>query len=167
MITTRTADGQCFQGTGFLVSPNGLLVTNMHVVRGAVRTQVRLMNGRTYPVLRTVNCDSVKDIAILKIDGRGLPSVTWGNSGAVNVGARVYVVGNPRGLENTISEGLLSGTRDVGAYRLLQISAPISPGSSGSPVFDRAGRVIGVAVSTLEGGQNLNFAVPANYVGRL
>jgi hypothetical protein len=83
------------------------------------------------------------------------------------VGDPVFAVGNPRGLEGTLSEGIVSAIRPVGADAVLQISAPISPGSSGGPVLDGSARVIGVAAATLKGGQNLNFAIPSAYVSRL
>jgi hypothetical protein len=111
-----------------------------------------------------VDYDARRDLAILKIKGFNLPVVELGNSDEVAQGARVVVIGNPMGLENSVSDGLWSGARDTGAgYKLQQMTAPISPGSSGGPVFDIRGRVIGVATLSLVEGQNLNFFVPINY----
>jgi hypothetical protein len=83
------------------------------------------------------------------------------------VGERVFAVGNPQGLEGTFSEGIVSSIRKVGMHKLLQITAPISPGSSGGPVLNVKGEVIGVSVATYRGGQNLNFAIPVNYLKAL
>ena len=90
-----------------------------------------------------------------------------GSSDAVQVGEAVYAVGNPQGLEGTFSQGILSSIREVGTDKLLQITAPISPGSSGGPVLNSKGEVIGVSVATFKGGQNLNFAIPSGYLKAL
>jgi S1-C subfamily serine protease len=83
------------------------------------------------------------------------------------VGDKVYAVGNPLGLEGTFSEGIISGMRFIGGHATMQITAPISPGSSGGPILDGSGSVIGVAVATFKNGQNLNLAIPVGYVSRL
>ena len=92
------------------------------------------------------------------------PSLSLGNSDTVQVGETVYAVGNPQGLEGTFSQGIVSSIRQVGSDKVLQITAPISPGSSGGPVLNSKGEVIGVSVATFRGGQNLNFAIPSNYL---
>lgn len=103
------------------------------------------------------------DPVVLRVEtGTARPS-TLGDSDHVRVGDQIVVVGNPEGLEQTVSNGLVSGIREIDHRKLFQISAPISEGSSGSPVFNDRGEVIGVVVSSLESGQNLNFAVPINY----
>jgi hypothetical protein len=107
--------------------------------------------------------DKRKDIAFLKVPAVDLPTVKLGRSNTVEVGNTVFSIGNPLGLQNTLSQGLVSGIREMDGYRLFQMSAPISPGSSGGPVFDSKGEVIGIAVLTIEGGQNLNFAIPIDY----
>jgi len=108
--------------------------------------------------------DERRDVAILQVKGWNLPFVEPGNSDSVRVGDRVVVIGNPLGLENTITDGLISGKRDTGeGFTIYQISAPISHGSSGSPVFNRRGEVVGIASYSIEGGQNLNFFIPINY----
>src|SRR6516225_1013196 len=94
-------------------------------------------------------------------------ALSIGNSDAVQVGDSVYAVGNPEGLEGTFSQGIVSGIRESGGDRLLQITAPISPGSSGGPVLNEKGEVIGVSVATFRDGQNLNFAVPSIYLKEL
>ena len=102
-------------------------------------------------------------LVVLEVKTTGGKPVTIGDSDQVQVGEQIIVIGNPEGLEQTVSNGLLSGIRELDGRKLFQISAPISEGSSGSPVFNAHGEVIGVVVSTLESGQNLNFAVPINY----
>jgi hypothetical protein len=111
--------------------------------------------------------DLDNDLVVLQVDGVGTQPVTLGDSDKVAAGQPVVVVGNPAGLEQTVSNGLVSAIRELNGQRLFQISAPISAGSSGSPVFDDRGEVIGVAVSSIEAGQNLNFAVPINYAKTL
>jgi hypothetical protein len=167
LVETVTADGQSRLGSGFIVSSDGTVVTCEHVIAGALGVSVRLIDGRTYRLGSIIGVDSLKDLVAFKIGGKGLPTVTMGNSADVPIGGRVYVIGSPVGLENTVTDGLLSGRRHVDDHQMLQISAPISPGSSGSPVFDSRGKVIGVARSTLQGAQNLNLAVPVSYVRAL
>jgi hypothetical protein len=96
--------------------------------------------------------------------GAKAPSLLLGDSGNAKVGDEVYVVGNPLGLEGTFSSGIISGIRQVDKDKLFQITAPISPGSSGGPVLNKSGMVIGIAVASYQGGQNLNFAIPSSYL---
>jgi len=111
--------------------------------------------------------DAQNDLAVLTVEGGGASTLTLGNSDTVKVGEPIVVVGNPEGLEQTVSNGLISGIREFGGKKLFQITAPISEGSSGSPVFNERGEVIGVVVASLESGQNLNFAIPINYAKQL
>jgi S1-C subfamily serine protease len=151
-------------GTGFLVSSTGVFITNRHVIEGVFPAQVKLSNGDVYDNPAVVATDARKDIAILKIKGFNLPTVTLGDSDSVTIGSQVTVIGNPKGLEGSITDGLVSGKRDTGdGYNVLQINAAISPGSSGSPVFNEFGEVIGIATATLVDGQSINFAIPINY----
>jgi TolA-binding protein len=107
------------------------------------------------------------DLAVVKIPGAKAPALMLGHDADVAVGDDVYVVGNPRGLEGTLSQGIVSAIRSTPERRLLQITAPISPGSSGGPVLNSEGKVIGVAVSTLRDSQNLNFAVSVGELRQL
>ncbi len=162
-ITVTTVDGQARLGTGFFVTPEGRLITNLHVIRGAEKVVVRKTDGTSFDAVEVMAHDLPQDYAILKVATSRQPTVLLGDSDLPKIGARVYVIGNPQGLENTVTDGLLSGRRMLKeGVPLLQISAPISTGSSGSPVFDAEGRVIGVAVSRVVDGQNLNFAIPIN-----
>jgi S1-C subfamily serine protease len=151
-------------GTGFSIGNHGLLLTNFHVLDGATTVGVKLP-GTGAPILTTKvrGYDLDDDLVILQVDGADSQPVMLGDSDKAFSGQPVVVVGNPEGLEQTVSNGLVSGIRELNGRRLLQISAPISAGSSGSPVFNDHGEVIGIVVSSIEAGQNLNFAVPINY----
>ncbi|MEO8593480.1 MAG: trypsin-like peptidase domain-containing protein [Candidatus Solibacter sp.] len=150
-------------GSGLLVSADGKLLTNYHVVAHAKQATVKLANGDAYDIVEVIAVDKRKDIAFLKIPAVELPFVRLGRSSGVEIGNTVYSIGSPMGLQNTLSQGLVSGIRDMDGYRLFQISAPISHGSSGGPIFNMTGEVIGIAVLTIDGGQNLNFAIPIDY----
>ncbi len=151
-------------GTGFFLQPDGLLLTNFHVVEGMDLVGVKTPGGSVVLwAKKAKGFDLDNDLVVLRVETSAVKSSNLGNSDQVRVGEQIVVVGNPEGLEQTVSNGLVSGIREVEGRRLFQISAPISEGSSGSPVFNDRGDVIGVAVSSLESGQNLNFAVPINY----
>lgn len=152
------------QGSGFIVDQEGIILTNHHVIRNATNATVRLSSGDIYDHVSVLAVDERRDLAVLKISGFGLPTLQLGNSDSVRIGTDVIAIGSPLGLENTVSTGIVSGRRDEPkGFRLLQITAPASTGSSGGPVLLRDGRVIGIAASQFRNGQNLNFAVPINY----
>jgi hypothetical protein len=148
-------------GSGFVVDPNGTIVTNYHVIQGAHALQVKMLDGEIYDRVDVIDHDERRDLAAFK----PLPAVTLG-SGSVEPGDEAVAIGNPKGLEHTVSVGIVSAYRQAEGYRLIQISVPISPGSSGGPLFDMYGRVIGITSAGViaEGAQNLNFAVPIDYV---
>ncbi len=162
-------------GTGFAIGPS-LVATNYHVVEHATRLRATLADNTSVDVAAVVAQDEKNDLALLRLDGpRTLAPLTLG-LGSIEPGDRVVVVGNPLGLAGTVSEGIVSAVRlkglgeDSGDYSdrpLLQITAPISPGSSGSPVFNSAGEVIGIAVAHLVEGQNLNLAIPSRFLNDL
>lgn len=143
-------------GSAFLIEGNRL-VTNAHVVRGGT---VVLRTGVVALPLTIERVSETHDLAVLRSSTPLEVTPLRLAGGEPEIGTAIYVLGNPRGLERTISEGLISGMRERGAVRLLQVTAPISPGSSGGPVVNAAGEVVGVTVGYLDGGQNLNFAVP-------
>lgn len=164
ITTVKESQGTVGIGTGFIVSSSGVIITNFHVIAGAYPAMIKLTNGDIYDDILIIDFDERRDIAIIKIKGWDLPVVELGNSELIKIGEQIIVIGNPQGLENSVTDGLVSGIRDSGdGYNVHQISAPISPGSSGSPVFNRKGEVIGIATSSIEDGQNLNFSVPINY----
>ncbi|MGB7229348.1 MAG: trypsin-like peptidase domain-containing protein [Candidatus Acidiferrales bacterium] len=168
MIVTSDASGQPLAlGSGFSVG-DGVIATNMHVIEGASAARIKVI-GRpeTYTVGGVIGTDPTADLALLKVNGLNAPPLQLGDSKQAAVGDQVFAVGNPEGLEGTFSEGIVSGIRTAGADTLLQITAPISPGSSGGPVIDSNGKVLGIAVATFKEGQNLNFAVPVSYLKAL
>jgi S1-C subfamily serine protease len=164
------------QGSGFVVDRRGTAVTNFHVIEDAWRAEATLGDGRLYQVLRVESFDPDLDLAVFRLgrtfEGKvewpdSLHALTVGSLSDVGVGDPVAIISSPRGLENTVTDGLVSGVRDEDDGRVLQISAPISPGSSGGPVFDRRGDVVGIATRQVTEGQNLNFALAADSLARL
>lgn len=154
------------QGTGFFVDKRGHLITNFHVLKGAYDAGVRTYDGKEYPIKLVVSENEDFDLAEVLVD---IPerSVQWVKVTKVlpNVAEPIFVIGSPMGLEQTVSEGIVSAIRAIpNVGKVFQICAPISPGSSGSPVINMKGEVIGVATFQLVEGQNLNFAVPGKRV---
>ena len=143
---------------------SGLLLTNLHVVEGTELVGVRV--PKTTSVLwasEALGFDPDNDLVVLEVETKNVRPVLLGDSDSVKVGDPIIVISNPQGLEQTISNGLVSAVREVSGRKLFQISAPISSGSSGGPVFNERGEVVGIVVGSLESGQNLNFAIPVNY----
>jgi hypothetical protein len=155
-------------GTGFVVRQDGWVATNFHVIRGATEIVVVFSDHREFPVVEIVNASRLHDLAILRIDAQGLPVLPVGSRNAVRPGDSVLAIGHPLGLEDTVSNGLISAIRHVhDGLDVLQVSAPIAPGSSGGPLLNDRGEVIGVATAFMNGGQNLNFGLPAKYVSEM
>jgi S1-C subfamily serine protease len=152
-------------GTGFFVLPDGYLMTNEHVIRGARRNSdvtVTGNDGTNYAVQGLAYVDKDADIAILRCDCNHVAYLEPDYNDDVMEGQIVLVIGNPEGLTGTVSNGLVAAIRkDLG---LIQITAPISHGSSGSPVLNEKGLVIGIVVGLYEDGQNINFCVPADKI---
>ncbi len=168
-IITAANDKPIALGTGFLVGADGAIVTNYHVIRTGNVAAVKFSDGTVLPVDGLVAADKVRDLALIKIHGKNFRTLTLGNSDRIQVGEEVVAIGNPLGLELTVSNGILSGVRTVEkeSGKFLQITAPISHGSSGGPLFNMSGEVIGITSMYFEGGENLNFAIPANDAKRL
>ena len=168
LLVMEDDNGQPFSlGSGFFVR-NNQIATNLHVVSGAAKGYARLVGKKTkYNIEGITAVDSARDLVILKISALGTQGIPLGNSDMVQIGESIYAVGNPRGLEGTFSQGIISSIRKVGTDKIFQLTAPISPGSSGGPVLNDKGEVIGVSVATYRGGQNLNFAIPSNYLTAL
>ena len=139
-----------------------VIVTNHHVMKGAYGAVVTLASGERYERVAVLDDDPAADLAILKIPGYGLPTLQP-TSKLPPVGAKVVVIGNPLGLAQTVTEGIVSAVRLIDGHDLLQMSAAISPGSSGGPVLNTRGEVVAVATATLTDGQSLNFATPVRY----
>jgi serine protease Do len=173
-------------GSGILLSDDGFIVTNAHVVRGARRIQVRLsvarLRGRTATFepevklldAKLIGMDREMDVAVVKIERTGLPHLQFGNSDGVRQGELVMAFGTPRGLEGSVSMGIVSSTSrelhpdDFLAY--IQTDAPINPGNSGGPLIDSQGRVVGINTFILSesgGSEGLGFAIPSNIVSTI
>ena len=167
LIVIEDADGEAIStGSGFVVGAE-MVATNLHVVAGVFRGYVKPVGGyRQHRITGIIAMDTDQDLAVLSVSGVAASPLRLARDGRVSVGEPVYVAGNPMGFwEGAFSDGLVSGIRDLGAGReWLQISAPISEGSSGGPVLNKHGEVIGVAVAALKVGQNLNFAIPVKYL---
>ena len=167
--TIQTFDAQnqpLALGSGVVVAP-GSVVTNCHVLRKAKSVTVGRENVSYGATLDSP--DPERDLCLLKVRNFKAPPVQIGDPAALKTGARVYAIGSPRGLEHTISDGLLSGVRrsQDGGFTALQITVPISPGSSGGGLFDTHGRLVGITTFQVKEGQNLNFALPATWIAQV
>ena len=187
MLVMQDSHGQPTSlGSGFFVKED-VVATNLHVIEGAASGYVKIVGKKPkYDIAGFVAIDRYRDLVLLKVqeakastlvlaEGSAFddfkmvkevkaPILVLADSNDVAVGDEVYAVGNPQGLEGTFSKGIVSSVRKFGKDSLLQITAPISPGSSGGPVLNTEGKVVGVSVATFKGGQNLNFAIPASYL---
>jgi serine protease Do len=155
-------------GTGFVLRRDGLIVTNYHVIKGAKEIKLQTYN-KVLTVYKIIHIDKEKDFALLQVKANNLHPVEIIDSNKCSLGDRVFVIGNPCGMDNSISDGILSGRRRFsGAGEILQITAPVSPGSSGSPVFNKDGKVIGIVTGSLNNRrrdvQMINLAVPINEI---
>lgn len=156
------------RGSGFFVEADRV-VTNRHVLEGAYRAEIHSSTGTVYPVKGVLAVDAEGDIALLKIDApanqiKPLPL----DKTSPQEGESVVVIGNPLGLEGSVTNGIVSAVRDIPTFgRIIQITAPISSGSSGSPVVNMQGQVIGIATLQITGGQSVNFAIPSERISQL
>ena len=169
-IIMSDKDGETVaEGTGFLISRDGRIVTNYHVIENGSSAIVKLPDGAFYVVDGVLASDKARDVAIIKAHGANFRTLTLGNSDNIEVGEEVVAIGNPLSLESTVSNGIVSAIRIVETQggKFLQITAPISHGSSGGPLFNKAGEVVGITAWGVEGGANLNFAIPINDAKRL
>lgn len=154
-------------GSGFIIDPKGLVLTNNHVVEGAVAIRVRLDDGRDFEA-KVVGRDPQTDVAVIRLQGKldKLPFVKLGDSDAMKVGDWVVAIGNPFGLASSVSAGIISAkSREIGAGPyddFLQTDAAINPGNSGGPLFNLKGDVIGINTAIVGGGTGIGFAVPSN-----
>jgi len=171
-IATYDASGEALMtGSGFFLRP-GQVVTNLHVIRGAVRAEIKTLDGKgkVFPVNGTLAVDEEGDLALLGVD-MPLASATRSTELAKDLpdeGETIFVIGNPLKLEGSVSDGIVSAVREVpNSYRIIQITAPISHGNSGSPVFNLKGQVLGVVTVKVTNGQNINLAIAAARVAEL
>ncbi len=161
VLTYDAKDQPLISGSGFFVRP-GEVVTNLHVISGARRVEIHTLEGkgRTYPVAGTLAVDDEADLALLKVDLPVERSRPLSLSAALpEEGEQVFVIGNPLRLEGSVSNGIVSAVREVpDVGRVIQITAPVSHGNSGSPLFNMRGQVIGIVTVKVTNGQNINLA---------
>lgn len=161
-------------GSGFIISQDGQIITNAHVVNGADQVTVVLKDGRRLQG-RVLGADSVTDVAVVKVNTNGLPVARLGNSDQILPGQAAIAIGNPLGLNNTVTQGIISATgrssSDLGVpdrrIDYLQTDAAINPGNSGGPLLNASGEVIGVNTAIIQGAQGLGFAIPINSARRI
>ncbi len=168
-IETFDARGEKLaRGSGFFIDIDRV-VTNRHVIDGAFRAEVHLNSGHSFPVKNVLAIDAEGDVALLKVDApANLVRPLSLDRTSPQEGESVVVIGNPFGLEGSVTNGIVSAVRDIPGFgRIIQITAPISPGSSGSPVVNMQGQVIGVATLQITGGQSVNFAIPSERIAQL
>jgi len=168
LLEMQDARGQPISlGSGFFMDKD-VVATNFHVIEGAAAGYAKV-TGQTVKlnIKGTVGVDPLHDLALLQLDASPTLPLPVAPNLSVNVGDAVYAIGNPQGLEGTFSQGIVSSVRTFGSDRILQITAPVSPGSSGGPVLDQTGAVVGVSFASIEKGQNLNFAIPSDYLAAL
>jgi S1-C subfamily serine protease len=167
VLIKGTGDSGEVLGTGFIISSDGKIATNLHVVETLKNGGVQLPSGEKFDSFSILVFDARKDIAIIKIPGFDLPTVSLGNSNNVQVGEPVLAVGSPLGLQGTVTTGVISSMRDDpigGGFKVLQTDASVNPGNSGGPLVNRQGDAIGIVTYKIRGSENLNFAIPINYL---
>jgi hypothetical protein len=155
------------QGSGYVFSGDGVIITNYHVIRGAKSLNVKVPGGDPYRVDSLLGYEIDHDVAALQVSGSSLPALSTETIEEPKVGDRVVAIGAPLGLESTVSEGIVSALRDAGTMHIIQTTASISPGSSGGPLLNEYGKVIGLTTSTVRDGQSLNFVVSARHISEL
>lgn len=170
-VAIETFDGRgekLSRGSGFFIDTDRV-VTNRHVIEGAIRAEVHSSTGNVYPVKGVLAVDAEGDLALLKVDAAtDLIRPLALDRTSPQEGESVVVIGNPLGLEGSVTNGIVSAVRDIPTFgRIIQITAPISPGSSGSPVVNMQGQVIGVATLQITSGQSVNFAIPSERISQL
>lgn len=160
-------------GAGILIRSEGFVLTSLHVVKGADEIRVTLKDGRSYPAT-VIGRDTFSDLAVIKINANGLDTVRFGNADSLRLGQWVVAIGNPFAYENSVSAGLVSGLHReakaftqaygarTGALKFIQTDVPLNPGSSGGPLFNLEGDVIGINSFIRDEAQNIGFAIPAN-----
>lgn len=149
-------------GSGFIVDPNGCILTNAHVIDGARRVRVKLVNGKTLQG-EVVSQDSRNDLAIIRLRIRNLPVIVIGNAKAIRAGDSVVAIGSPRGLDHTVTSGIVSNRdREINGRHYIQTDAALNEGNSGGPLLNGKGEVIGINTMIEKDASRLGFAVPIN-----
>jgi S1-C subfamily serine protease len=167
VIQGKTDSGDVL-GSGFIISKDGKIVTNLHVIKDMKTANVQLASGEIFDSISVLATDERRDLAVVHVAGFDLAALDLGNSDSVTVGEPVVVVGSPRGLEGTVTAGILSSVRDSGnGFKVLQTDAAVNPGNSGGPLVNGKGQAIGVVSFKFLSAEGLNFAIPINYVAGL
>ena len=167
VITTYNKSGEGLaQGSGFFITKSGEVITNRHVIEGATAVEVKTYDGKIFSVSQVLAEDKEGDVARLAINiGSGTVATLNLSNALPEAGEKILVIGSPLGLEQSISDGIVSAIREVPGFgKVLQITAPISPGSSGGPVVNMRGEVVGIATFQVTEGQNINFAVTSERI---
>lgn len=170
VVVSDESGNELALGSGFIVSADGKIVTNYHVIEGARSAIAKLANGSFFPVGGVLAANADRDLVLLKVEGRGLPFLTLDSTTGLQVGDHVVAIGSPLGLEGTVSDGIVSALRSESPLKnWIQTTAPVSHGNSGGPLLDTGGNVVGVMTwgVDLQQGQNLNFAIPSEEVKSL
>jgi hypothetical protein len=154
-------------GSGFFINRDGDVATNHHVLEGSSKAIIKTLQGDKGNVLEIIKADPELDLLVAKTSLKNTKPLPLGDSDTVIVGEDIIAIGNSAGSEGTVSKGITSGIGKADDYKFFQITAPISPGNSGGPVFNLSGKVIAVATAGHAEGQYLNFAVPINYIMEL
>jgi tetratricopeptide (TPR) repeat protein len=162
-LETVNQSGEAFSGTGFFISSDGLLLTDYHVIRDAVRITARTSDGTIYQLKKVCGYSEADDVAELQfVTPKGVPFLTLGSSLDATEGQRIVTLSYPLGLELSVSDGIIAGFRKN--HSIIQFTAAISPGSSGGPILNELGKVIGVVRSYRADGENINYAVASETV---
>jgi len=165
IVVSDEAGKPLAEGSGFIASSDGKVVTNHHVILGAHSAIVKLNNGSFFLVEGILADDPEHDIAVLKVSGKNLPSLNLADSDSLTVGDHVVAIGSPLGLENSVSDGIISGFReDSKGKSWIQTTAPVSHGNSGGPLLTMDEKVAGLVTWKATAGENLNFAVPSKLI---
>jgi regulator of sirC expression with transglutaminase-like and TPR domain len=163
VVTFTGRDGrQQGLGSGFIIEPNGLIATNLHVIGEARPIRVQLTDGKSFDVTSVHAYDRNLDLALIRIDAKDLPALPLGDSSALKQGQAIMAIGNPHGLKHSVVAGVVSGTREIDNRSMIQLAIPIEPGNSGGPLLDMEGRVHGILTMKSLVTDNLGFAVPIN-----
>ena len=163
VITVTGRDGrQQGLGSGFIVSPDGLIATNLHVIGEARPISVQTADGKKYEVTEVHAFDRPLDLALIRVNAKDLPALSLGDSDSLKQGQAVVAIGNPHGFKHSVVAGVVSGTREIEGRQMIQLAIPIEPGNSGGPLLDMQGRVHGIL--TMKSAVTENLATEASLV---
>ena len=168
-IEAQGQTGRKWSATGFIVGDTGRIVTCYHVVEGAKAVSIKLPSGEALDPVRVYSYDRDADLAIIEVKGKTPSGLHIRSKPPVEPGEDIVVIGNPLGLQNTVTRGIVSAIRETQNVQYVQMSAAVSPGSSGAPILSMDGEVVGVVSATIDEShaQSLNFGVAARHIAAL